>query len=58
MLDEFGNVIGQVATISVNDEAERRVGGSGSMGGSAPMVFHDAVSARDVLALGAAKEKR
>ena len=51
MLDEFGNAIGQVAAISVDDEGERRVGGSGAMSSSAPMVFHDAVSARDILAL-------
>jgi hypothetical protein len=48
VVDEFGNVIGQVATISVDDESERRVGGSGVTSGSTPMVFHDAVSARDV----------
>lgn len=51
VLDEFGNAIGQVATISVDDEGERRVGGSGATSGSALMVFHDAVSARDVFGL-------
>jgi hypothetical protein len=51
VVDEFGNAIGQVATISVENEGERRIGESVAAGGSAPMVFHDAVSAGDVLGL-------
>ena len=51
VLDDCGNVIGQVSTISVETGIEATGAGKPPESLPAPIIFHEAVSAHDVLAL-------
>ncbi len=51
VLDECGNVIGHVSTISAIEDEEEGNGDSPRVSGPTMIVFHEAVSAKDVLRL-------
>jgi hypothetical protein len=51
VLDEFGNAIGHVSTISAIEDEEESGTDQTHAGGPTMIVFHEAVSARDVLRL-------
>ncbi|HEY5912003.1 MAG TPA: serine protease [Verrucomicrobiae bacterium] len=51
VLDEFGNAIGHVSTISVIEDEESTEADKPNASGPTMIVFHEAVSAKDVLRL-------